>query len=145
MGDYTEFFFRAEVVDLPDAAIELLRAAQECGWHDLTQAGDRIEHPLFDGTRRWEMLFIGASAYFQQATSGTRFTRTEHPARGHEDNDWDLVIHSSLKDYDNEIDQFIDWIRPHVVNSYSGGGFLGYSLFEYAKTPKPYFIEGHDA
>ncbi len=133
MGMYTEFFFRAELIqDLPDDVFNLLSGIfnSEVNWDDLKLP----DHPLFGPDSRWVALFVGSSAYFPDAhTGGFKIGWG---------NSFNLAIHSSLKNYSGEIDLFLDWISPYIRDS--EGTFLGYSLYEEANYPDLYHHKNNE-
>lgn len=99
-------------------------------------AGDTTEtetiptHPLFE-TERWQSLFRCDSYYFAAKThSDVSFDPVTAT--------WFVTVTSNLKNYDDEIGKFIDWIAPHL-NSREGE-FLGYSLYEEDEFPTLYFM-----
>lgn len=126
MGMYTEFFFRAPVKgDTPDDLIAWLQAQSESEGMDHTPYND---HPFFS-CDHWPSLLHGAGAVYQDSRP-MRFVLPD-PERP-----WVypfLSIHSSLKDYGGEVDEFIDWISPHL--DLLKGEFLGYKLYELDDTP----------
>ena len=84
---------------------------------------DKPNHPLFE-TDRWRMLFTSDSYYFDGITNSVL--------------DYDgiaeayyLTVHSNLKNYDDEINKFLDFIRPYLDTK----GFLGYYRYEEDEDP----------
>lgn len=62
-----------------------------------------MRHPFF-GCERWYMLLMATDF---GSTTGSWFGLN---TKDH----WVLMIHSSYKNYDNELDQFLNWITPYV-------------------------------
>jgi hypothetical protein len=125
MGMYTEFYFRADLKrDTPEEVIGFLTDLFGPSSDDPEELPD---HPFFE-CARWSSLFFGASAYFPDAMRSAF-------SRGWGDF-YQIAIHSSLKNYGGEIDQFLDWIGPYL--SEQTGSFLGYSLYEESDTPTLY-------
>lgn len=130
MGMYTEIFFRATLKrDTPDEVLAPIRAM-------LGQAevdpDDLPNHPLFE-CPRWDMLGMSSSYYFP-----------DHTPSGMEKDDirkaWGVYLNADLKNYDDEIEKFFDWIDPYI--DAGPGEFLGYSLYEDVEPgtpPTPYF------
>lgn len=87
------------------------------------------DHPLFK-TQRWNKLFCMSSHYFVP----TSIQQFEY---NHISDEWSLVTYASIKNYDNEIEKFFDWIRPYLASSV--GDFIGYSQSEYDDAPTLYF------
>ena len=125
MGMYTEFFFRAELTENQQAeqAVDMLRNAPRLGTTE-------FEHPFFH-CPRWTMLLFGGSAYHPTRGFDCRREENEGPV---------LFIHSSFKNYDDEIVKFLDWIDPLVAEPQ--GTFLGYSLYENDCKPTLYYKKG---
>ena len=126
MGMYTEFFYRAKLIeDVDPRVIELLQWKFGCG--------KTVSYVLPDDEfflcQRWNMLFRGTSAYFPESGLGS----IRRSGWGEPPGQWLLVVHSSIKNYDHEIEKFCDWIDPYV--DAAGDGFLGYSLYEEAENP----------
>lgn len=118
MGMYTEFYFRANIKDGPVADWLHTRI-------NFVQAGGFRcdDHPFFDSDR-WEGVFWGGGAVYQESRGPQFFPRDTAICNYHNK----LVLSSSLKNYGSEIEQFVDWIDPHL--DMSDGDFLGYSLYE---------------
>lgn len=138
MGMYTEVFFRAEVMNLPDPAQALLTAVSSGDFESAEHAADQIDHEFFRKDR-WLSVFCGCSAYFE-SDGGTVFKQKQYPICG--GNDFSLQVQSSLKNYDGEAEAFFDWIRPYTAEAYIGGGFVGYTLYEEADSPILYYADG---
>ena len=103
MGDYTRIKFYAKLrSDTPASVLEVLRAtftSEEAVSKEL-----RPDHPFFRAPR-WEPLFQCTSVYFE--TPGSRGLV--------EGKTTILQFHSSLKNYDDEIEKFCDWIGPYLA------------------------------
>ncbi|ASU78505.1 hypothetical protein CDG81_09685 [Actinopolyspora erythraea] len=83
---------------------------------------------LFE-TPRWRNMLWMNSAYFP-ADTHTVLDETIM---------WlpSLSVTSNLKNYDNEIDEFVNWIMPFV--DAIAGDFLGYSLYEKGRDSPKFF------
>lgn len=75
-------------------------------------------HPLFK-TERWRYMLRCDSYYFDGRTDSSM-------QRDDIANEYELNVRCNLKNYDDEIDQFLDFIQPHLVTY----GFLGYTRYE---------------
>lgn len=122
MGMYTEVFFRGEIrKDAPAGLHEWLRNATS----PVRRPIDPFDDHRFFSLPRWSSVFGCSSAHFP--TVGSNFKRrtfgTEEVC--------ELFIHSSLKNYDDEIETFFEWISPFVEGL--PGDFIGYSLYEDTK------------
>jgi hypothetical protein len=125
MGMYTEFHFNAQLKkDTPKSIINILK--------DMIY-GDREyeeiktpDHPLFTNSQRWYGMLTCDSYYFAADTISTlRFDDTAER--------YFLCIRCNLKNYDNEIENFVDWIDPYIEAK--SENFLGFSRFESRQEP----------
>jgi len=125
MGMYTELHFNCELPkDTPPSVLAVLR-------YMLREQGDRDvptlpDHPLFQ-TSRWAVMLGCDSYYFSADTHSTlRFDECG--------DSYYLCIRTNLKNYDNEIEKFVDWISPYIDGF--DGDFLGFSRYEQTETPE---------
>lgn len=120
MGMYTAISLGIELrKDTPDEVTELLRCMVYGNYGG--QVGCKIpDHPFFVCTR-WQSLFRMDSYYFDYQTNWSfdldEITRT-----------WHLSGVSNLKNYDNEIDKFLDWINQYIHQA--ACGHLGWTRYE---------------
>lgn len=123
MGMYTEFHFAVPLrQELPEGLSD---------WFAELLSGETRDpfdnHPFFH-CGRWSLVFGCSSAYHT-----TRGNSEFRPWTG---DSWDhpeLFIHTSLKNYDNEIRKFCDWISP-FVDEYEGT-MVGYHRYEEDELP----------
>lgn len=117
MGMYTELHLNCELKK--DVSTEALNILQ----HMLDNAesiGELPDHPLFR-TERWNWMLRSDSYYFQADTHST--LRWDDIS-----NQYYLCIRCNLKNYDNEINLFVDWITPYI--DAIDGDFLGFQRYE---------------
>lgn len=125
MGMYTELHFNAELNrDVPESVLAALRYM--VGAEDAEPA-TLPDHPLFK-TERWPYMLRCDSYYFPADTHST--LRLDDIAKA-----WYLCIRSNLKNYDDEIGKFLDWVSPYV---FAGTECLGY--YRYEETDDPTLI-----
>jgi hypothetical protein len=125
MGMYTELHFNAELrADTPQPVLAVLRYMIG----DNPDPADLPAHPFF-GCARWRNMLRSDSYYFAADTHCT--LRYDKNAGAHI-----LCIRTNFKNYDSEIEQFIDWIMPYLEKH--DGEFLGFS--RYAETNAPTLI-----
>lgn len=121
MGMYTEIHFNSELRrDTPSEVLAVLRY--------MLGDGDEPplpDHPLFS-TTRWRYLFTMDSYYFDADTHST--LRFDDIAKTHF-----LCVRSNIKNYDGEIEAFLDWIDPYLEKY--PGDFLGFSRYEETEQP----------
>ena len=133
MGMYTELNFNAALLqNTPDSVLSIL--GKMVNGDDISPEG-LPDHELFK-TSRWDFMLVCDSCYFD--------------ARTHSELCWDdvakrhnLCIQCNLKNYDNEIDKFIDWVTPYLDKSY--GEFLGYQRYEESDKPRLIFMTDNHA
>lgn len=123
MGMYTELHFNAELrKDTPPAVIEVLQFMLS---GEGQEAFTPPEHSLFK-TSRWPVMLRMDSYYFAADTHST--LRLDDIA-----GQYALCIRCNLKNYDGEIEAFVDWIDPYV-DAFEGA-FLGFSRYEETEDP----------
>jgi len=141
MGMYTEFVFGAgikrELTWTELTALKWIGGDPTVTWERAAHAGDLLNHPFFR-TERWRMIGHCSSYYFGYSDSHTKihFDDISH--------EWLLSFRCSLKNYDNEIEKFIDWIRPLVEDGSGDMNFLGYSMYEECFEPVLYYLKEED-
>lgn len=112
MGHYTELQCKIKLrKDTPDNVVSILKRVlveRDLG-HDkvLFDTKDvfkpELDHDFFK-CERWYMLFL--STNWGDIQGGKMYQEKGH---------WVVDLHTEFKNYDNEIDKFIDWITPFVV------------------------------
>jgi hypothetical protein len=125
MGMYTRFHFAACIVEENASLLSWLE--DMCDPTELNASKERFDDHEFFECRGWQSVFWGAAGV-GQPTAAPVFNRAEQV--------WDksmlavnsILIHSSLKDYDDECEKFVDWISQYVEGD--KGDFLGYSVYE---------------
>ena len=125
MGMYTEIHFASDLKkDTPQEIIDLL--------HDLINghaiSPSRIPKHEFFETDRCHILFEGNSAYFDAFISFT-LTKNEFSEA------WLLQGTTNLKNYNREIQKFIDWITPYLDKH--SGEYIGHIWYEEWDKPVP--------
>ena len=129
MGMYTEIFFRAEIDEEAAAVIQRLFDG------DLSRL-DWPDHEFFKAGR-FQWIATGGSWYFPHANH----TVIEQVHAMHED-PWFASFRANIKNYDDEIAKFFDWVSPHVIHSDDHGEvFIGYSLYEEASVPNLHYAK----
>lgn len=124
MGMYTEIVVVANVKNDP-AVIEVLKSLGSGG----LMAQQKPDHPFFQ-TDRHNMIFTCCSYYFTPATTfKLDFDKISDT--------WSLISRADLKNYDNEVEKFFDWIRPHLEAD--SDTMIGYSRYEEDREPVIYY------
>ena len=123
MGMYTEIHYNAELKkDVPDEVIAVLKYMMDS---DRLVPPPLPDHPLFE-TDRWVIMFQCDSYYFSADTHST--LRFDDISKS-----YFLCIRSNLKNYDNEIEKFIDWISPYLDEWRED--YLGHYRYEESTIP----------
>lgn len=123
MGMYTELHFNSELKEeTPEKVLAILKF----------MVGENEEepkvlpiHPLFQADR-WRIMLQTDSYYFDADTHST--LRKDDTS-----DSYYLCIRCNLKNYDSEIEYFIDWIMPYLAKY--DGEFLGFYRYEEHEDP----------
>lgn len=120
MGMYTELVLGIEIED-NDKIIQTLRYM--LGETEYQPVDD---HELFK-TDRWDYMLKCDSYYFDGQTDSKLYMDDLY-----EDNPkFYLNVRCNLKNYNNEINKFLDWLNPYIKTF----GFLGYLRYEENEDP----------
>lgn len=124
---YTEFHFNAALKeDTPKEVIEVLEymVSDEPDKYDIRPVAPN--HSFFSKSKSWNWMLLKDSHYFAADTTSTlRFNSVI--------NTYYLCIRCNLKNYNNEIEDFVDWINPYI--DAKTDDFLGFSRYEKSKEP----------
>jgi hypothetical protein len=120
MGMYTEIFVNVDLKkDTPEEVINILKMMCD---HD-----SKEEDWPEDLPPRWQYMFYGGSYY-------TPNTRCANLHKCGFSNQYSLIGKGDIKNYGSEIQEFFDFIRPHV-DPCLGCEFIGYWRYEEDKEP----------
>lgn len=139
MGDYTKANLILPIKKDADRNTIGIISSLFCGdeLSDLEEKNLIIpEHPFFEkGNRIW-FPNSGGSYYF----TGTVNSRIRYDDLG----TYAMVLHidTDFKNYGDEIDRFLDWVKPYL--DIKGTAFLGYSQYEYSLNPTLYYYDNGD-
>lgn len=124
MGMYTELIFKAEIRgDIPNE----VRAVLHHLFNDGEAPTTLPDHEFFK-CDRWGMVGK-CSSFYHVPFALSRYT------------DGYIFSRSDLKDYDDEIRKFVDWVMPYIRAE--EGACIGWSWYEEADLPTLLFF--HDA
>ena len=102
MGYYTTLKCKFKLKkDTPDSVLNLLKKVLidiDLDCEDLL-----VKHEFFQ-CERWKNLFLSTNG--SDIQGGKLYKENDY---------WTVDLHTEFKDYDNEIDKFIDWINPYIV------------------------------
>lgn len=125
MGMYTELIFGAELKqETPKEVIENLK---------YLTGKKKLKNPPKDVEEFWWVL-RGASFYFGVDEAHSKLWFNDIC------NSWHLSSRSNIKNYGEEIQQFLEWIKPYI---HSGSGYPGfYAIVTYEESePTIYYLE----
>lgn len=126
MGMYTELNIGVDLApSTPDNVIKIL----DYMLGDEEVDVDTPDHPLFQ-TEGWRYMLRSDSYYFAGRTDSS-ITRDAITKCYH------LNVRCNLKNYDEEISKFLDFICPYL----DGYGFIGYTRYEECELP---YLIWHD-
>lgn len=128
MGMYTELVMACKLKkNAPEDVVETLKYMVG----DSEYLAAIPTHDLFK-TDRWKSMLRCDSYYFDGDTNST--FRYDDIGKSYV-----LTIRCNLKNYCDEIEEFLNWIIPYSNTN----GFVGYSRYEESETPTLiYFNEG---
>lgn len=125
MGMYTELVCAFELEE--NTPVQVVKTL-EYMTGQLDEFNDIPDHDLFKSAR-WEYMLRCDSYYFAGDTHST--------IRKDQFGSWYVTIRCNLKNYDNEIENFISWISLYTRDE----GFIGYKWYEEARQPELIFIK----
>ena len=95
-------------------------------------------HPFFEEDSYWSDIGLLSSYYCPPAMAVSKLEYDRITCR------YKVAIRSSIKNYHNEIDLFIDWITPYIEAPHDRcekGVFIGYSFYEESTEPALIYVE----
>ena len=116
MGMYTELNIGVEICPTPTVVQKLNYMLGK----DIKDV--HIDHPLFTDQTRWEYMLLCDSYYFDGQSDSKLFVDnliSDKPM-------YFLNVRCNLKNYNEEIEKFMDWLCPYIKTE----GFLGYKRYE---------------
>lgn len=127
MGMYTELIFGAEFKeDTPTQVIKALR-------YMLGELEEKPEDfPLLEGRCEW--LFQGGSYYFAINNPVNKMWFDTI------DNSWHISTRSNIKNYENEIETFLEWIKPYIASGSGSRDMYAIVMYETAERPTIYYL-----
>ncbi|RPJ98091.1 hypothetical protein EH11_04171 [Bacillus subtilis] len=130
MGMYTELVCAfALIEETPNCIIETLEFMS--GQRD-EHPSELPEHQLFLEGSRWAWMLQSDSYYFDGKTH-SEIVRDTLEGRYY------ATIRCNLKNYNNEIENFIEWISPFIYKR-DENSFIGYKRYEDDKVPELIFV-----
>lgn len=131
MGMYTELVLSARI-DLSDKGFLSDLDYMVEGNDDPFSYQNKTQHILFRVSNRWHYMLRCDSFYFNGTTHSEIFKHEDSFAPA-----WYLTVRCNLKNYESEIEAFLDWLAPHISET----GFLGYLRYEEDDDPTLIYLE----
>ncbi len=130
MGMYTELIFGASLKkETPEEVIETLK-------YLIGDRKDRPKESSFESPRDI-LLFTGASYYFGVNQSVSKMWRDNYSKQ------WAISTRANLKNYEDDIEKFLEWIKPWID---SGSGYREmYAIVLYEEFSEPTIYYLHDS
>ena len=129
MGMYTEFVFGVSLLSTtPGNVLDILNYLVNSEEFNYKK---ELPNHVFFKCDRYKAIATCSSYYFGCSESVSRFDYLPDSIS----KEYILSIRSNLKNYDNEIEKFVDWIRPYVSSGSGTNDLLGYKLYEESIVP----------
>ena len=135
MGMYTELIFGCSLKkDTPREIIQVLQyMVDKSEFKDTSQI--KVPDHEFFKTSRWQWLFHGSSYYFG--------VNEPHSEIWYDDisKDYRISTRSNIKNYDDEIELFLDWIKPYISGGSGQNDFYAIVIYEESEKPTIYYLK----
>lgn len=119
MGMYTELDLKVAIEDNP-IVVNILKDISTDGSLSIK---DRLDHPFFKADR-CDVIGRGGSYYFD----GQPYIQFKYDEIA---KCWFLTTCFNLKNYDQEIEKFLDWLSPYILTE----GYIGTYWYEEWSAP----------
>jgi hypothetical protein len=121
MGMYTELVLKVRVKEnLPDDVEQVLQFL----FNDKPEPQKTPEHPFFD-LARWRLIGR-CSSFYHTPFSLSRYEKGN------------IFSRSDLKNYEDEIETFLDWIKPYLEHRRN---CIGWSWYEEMEEPRLLYLK----
>lgn len=133
MGCFTEINVNFDLVkDTPKDVIDIMHYLILSNENE-TKPSVLPKHEFFE-CDRWDSVACCSSYYFDRlSNSKMEYNEISKTYR--------VSIRTDLKNYDSEIEKFLDWLLPYI----NSNGFIGYKRHEDMDNPTLIYIEVDDA
>lgn len=133
MGMYTEIIFGARLKkDTPISVIQTIKELIKITHSPKINFTNQPEHPFFDCPRTW--LLQSGGSYCFSGTVSPKFIYDNIRAS------WSLHFRTNIKNYDAEIEKFLDWIKPYIESGSGSRNFYAIVTYEEYETPTIYYL-----
>ena len=139
---YTELIFGASIKaeGLPEEVLDVLKYLfnynEITDWQEYykTQPIKLPNHPFFK-CDRWDIITSCSSYYFAVRNTHRNIEFDEIS------NTWNCSSRASLKNYDDDIEQFLDWIKPYIEQGSGERDFYAIVCYEEQSEPTIYYLK----
>lgn len=134
MGNYTALVMAVELKKgTPQDVIDVLKAlCGELPLEDLNLRGIILDDQPFFKCERWLMVLRGDS-YYIAGNTASGIVYDDIP------DCYTLTVRSNLKNYDSEIEMFLEWLAPYSDTGGDYVEFVGYKIGD-STTDEPVII-----
>lgn len=134
MGMYTEFVMAAKIENNPDV-IQILDYMLNDGQKPVV-----IPKHKFFSIKGWQYILNIDSYYFPGETHSSFIKDDLHGTL--DEPLYYLTVRCNLKNYNDEIEEFIDWLLWYIVDPMHDG-FIGYMRYEEDEDPQLLYIQNN--
>lgn len=128
MGMYTELIFGATLKeDTPKDVIDTLQYMVNDTEKPTNLAFEQFRNPL-----------SGGSCYFAINSSVSKMWLDSI------DNQWHISTRANIKNYESEIEKFLEWIEPYLEQGSGRNEMYAIVMYEEATEPKIYYLKDDD-
>ena len=133
MGMYTEIIFGASLkINTPKSVIDTIKYLISDEITDADMDSKIMQHPFFCSDRNW--LLRSAGSYYFPGVVEPKFNFDDNSKQ------WYLHFRTNIKNYDNEIEKFLDWIRPYIDQGVGTRNFYTVVTYEEQSNPTIYYL-----
>jgi hypothetical protein len=126
MGNYTELIFGASLKkDTPKQIVDSLK-------YLMGEIDKPIDFPLPEGRIKW--MFHGGSYYFAINNAVSKMWLDEI------DKQWRLSTRFNIKNYESEIETFLEWIKPYIDGGSGTRDMYAIVMYEEYQEPRIYYL-----
>ena len=130
MGMYTELIFGAALKEsTPDNVINIIKKMVD---RNLNIDVELPNHVFFN--TKWGSSIMRMTSYYFPGTHSPTFWKDDISKL------WYLHFRSNIKNYDNEIDKFLDWIKPYIIKGSGRRNFYAIVTYEESEIPTIYYL-----
>ena len=135
MGMYTELFLDCDIdsnlLTVDEKIIIDYLFCPDFDWYNTNPEDLNLPSHNFFNCYRWSSIGRGGSAYFTDDIPQLLIKN---------DNIWSIVSRSDFKNYDDEIELFLDWFTPFIIKNTEQPTFVGHEHYEENEEPTLIFV-----